>query len=291
MFEGVSIAVVTPFRDGAVDLKAFRAMVGRLLDAGVTGLVATGSTGEAATMNREERRQVVRAAVEEARGRAFVVAGTGTNDTAASIDYSLDAREAGADGVMVVTPFYNKPSPAGLEGHYRAISQAANLPIVAYNVPGRTGYNLTPAVAARIAAVPNVVALKEASGSVDQVMDAMAAAPGLALLAGDDSLTLPLAAVGARGIISVVGHVAAPEMVAMWRAWEAGRGAEALALHRRILPVTRAMFLESNPGPVKYALSRRGWIANEVRPPLAPVTPETAAKIDRALEDFGRSGA
>jgi 4-hydroxy-tetrahydrodipicolinate synthase len=219
-----------------------------------------------------------------------VVAGTGTNDTAVSIGYSLDAREAGADGIMVVTPYYNKPTPAGLEGHFRAISEAVGLPIVAYNVPGRTGYNLVPAVAARLAAVPGVVALKEASGSVDQAIDIMALAPGLTLLSGEDSLTLPLAAVGARGIISVSGHVTAAELCALWRDWEAGAAAAALARHRKILPVTRAMFLESNPGPVKYALSRLGWIANELRPPLAPVTPETAAKIDRALRDFGHAG-
>jgi 4-hydroxy-tetrahydrodipicolinate synthase len=287
MFEGLSVAVVTPFRNGAVDEEAFRRVVQHLLRQGVDGLVPTGSTGEAATMTREERRRIVRAAVEEAKGKAFVVAGTGTNNTAQSIELSLDAREAGADGVMVVTPYYNKPTPAGLVHHFTAISEAVKLPIVAYNVPGRTGYNLPPAVAARLAQVPGVVALKDASGSVDQSMDTMAAAPALTLLSGDDSLTLPLVAVGARGIVSVAGHVVGREIRDLLTAADQGRLEEARTIHRRILPLTRSLFAESNPGPVKYALSRLGLIANEVRSPLVPVTAETAAVVDRAMGSLG----
>ncbi|MDZ4804669.1 MAG: 4-hydroxy-tetrahydrodipicolinate synthase, partial [Candidatus Eisenbacteria bacterium] len=258
MFEGVSVALVTPFRSGAVDESAFRALVNRLFEMGVDGVVATGSTGEAATLTREERRRVLVAAVEEARGRGFVVAGTGTNDTAVSIDYSRDARDAGVDGLMVVTPYYNKPSPAGLEAHYRAISEAAGLPILAYNVPGRTGYNLPPSMAARLAKVPNVVALKEASGSVDQGLDVMVAAPGLTFLSGEDSLTLPLVAAGARGVVSVAGHLIGDTIKAMIEAHERGDVALARQLNRTVLRVTRAMFIESNPGPVKYAMSRLG---------------------------------
>lgn len=287
MFEGVSVAVVTPFRNGEVDDAAFRALVDRLFEMGIDGIVATGSTGEAATLTREERRRVVAAAVEEARGRGFVVAGTGTNDTAVSIDYSRDARDVGADGLMIVTPYYNKPSPAGLEAHYRAISQAAGLPIVVYNVPGRTGYNLPPALAARLATVPNVVAIKEASGSVDQGMDVMTAAPGLTFLSGEDSLTLPLLAAGAKGVVSVAGHLIGDTIRAMIDAHERGDVAMARQLQRTVLAVTRAMFLESNPGPVKYAMSRLGWMTNELRPPLAPVTPETAAQIDAVLDGLG----
>jgi len=287
MFEGVSVAVVTPFRRGVVDEGAFRALVDRLFKMGVHGVVATGSTGEAATLTREERRRIVAAAVEESRGRGFVVAGTGTNDTAVSIELSRDARDAGVDGLMVVTPYYNKPSPAGLEAHYRAISEAVDLPILAYNVPGRTGYNLPPAMAARLASVPNVVALKEASGSVDQGLDVMAAAPDLTFLSGEDSLTLPLVAVGARGVVSVAGHLIGDTLRAMIEAHERGEVEEARRLNRMVLRVTRAMFLESNPGPVKYAMSRLGWMANELRPPLAPVTPETAARIDAVLDELG----
>lgn len=287
MFEGVSVAVVTPFRKGVVDEGAFRALVDRLFKMGVHGVVATGSTGEAATLTPEERRRVVAAAVEEARGRGFVVAGTGTNDTAVSIELSRDARDAGVDGLMVVTPYYNKPSPAGLEAHYRAIGEAVDLPILAYNVPGRTGYNLPPAMAARLASVPNVVALKEASGSVDQGMDVMAAAPDLTFLSGEDSLTLPLLAVGAKGVVSVAGHLIGDTIRGMIDAHERGDVEEARRLNRTVLRVTRAMFLESNPGPVKYAMSRLGWMANELRPPLAPVTPETAARIDAVLDEMG----
>lgn len=287
MFEGLSVAIVTPFRNGAVDEQAFRGLVRHLIAQDVQGIVATGSTGEAATLTREERRQVVRAAVEEAKGRAFVVAGTGTNNTAQSIELSIDAREAGVDGIMVVTPYYNKPTPDGLIAHFTAIEQAVHLPVLAYNVPGRTGYNLLPAVAARVAAVPGVVALKEASGSVDQAMDIMAAAPGLTLLSGEDSLTLPLVAIGAAGIVSVAGHLVGHEMRHMLAACERGDLDEARTYHRRILPFCRAMFLESNPGPVKYALSRVGLIANELRAPLAPVRPETAARIDQELATLG----
>lgn len=287
MFEGVSVAVVTPFRGGAVDEAAFRGLVARLLEQGVDGLVVTGSTGEAATLTFEERRTVVRAAVEEAKGRAFVVAGTGTNDTAVSIQLSLAAKEAGVDGVMVVTPYYNKPTPDGLAAHFKAISEAVRLPIVAYNVPGRTGYNMPAAVAARLARIPGVVALKEASGSVDQAIDIRLAAPELTLLSGEDSLTLPLAAIGASGIISVAGHLVGRQMKAMLAAHAAGRVAEAIRLHTGILPFCRACFVESNPGPVKYALSRVGWIANELRAPLVPVTAESAARIDQALAGLG----
>jgi 4-hydroxy-tetrahydrodipicolinate synthase len=284
MFEGVSVAVVTPFRNGAVDETAFRALVDRLLGMGVDGVVVGGSTGEAATLSRDERRRIVSAAVAEANGRGFVVAGTGTNDTAQSIELSKDAKAAGVDGIMVVTPYYNKPSPAGLEAHFRAISAAAGLPILAYNVPGRTGYNLPPAMAARLTNVPGVVALKEASGSVDQGMDTMFAAPGLTFLSGEDSLTLPLVAAGAKGVVSVAGHLVGDVIKAMIVAHEAGKVEEARKLNRTVVSVTRAMFLESNPGPVKYAMSKLGWMANELRPPLAPVTPETAATIDAVLE-------
>jgi 4-hydroxy-tetrahydrodipicolinate synthase len=284
MFEGVSVAVVTPFRNGAVDEAAFRALVDRLFGMGLDGVVVGGSTGEAATLSREERRRIVTAAVAEAKGRGFVVAGTGTNDTAGSIELSRDAKAAGVDGLMIVTPYYNKPSPAGLEAHYRAISEAASLPILAYNVPGRTGYNLPPAMAARLARIPGVVALKEASGSVDQGLDVMAAAPGLTFLSGEDSLTLPLVAAGAKGVVSVAGHLIGDTIKAMIDAHERGEVDEARRLNRTVVAVTRAMFLESNPGPVKYAMSRLGWMANELRPPLAPVTPETAVQIDAVLE-------
>lgn len=288
MFEGVSVAIVTPFRNGALDDAALVRLVGHLLELGVDGIVATGSTGEAATLGDEERRRVVQTVVRECRGRAFVIAGTGTNNTAASVALSRDARECGVDGLMVVTPYYNKPTPDGLEAHFRAIHDAAQLPIVAYNVPGRTGYNLPPAVAARLASVPGVVALKDACGSVDQGMDTMAAAPGLTHISGEDSLTLPLAAVGSRGIISVVGHLIADDLKSMLAAQARGDVGEARRIQQeRVLPLTRALFLESNPGPVKYALSRLGLIKNELRLPLVPVRPETEARIDAEMAAVG----
>ena len=287
MFEGVSVAIVTPFQAGAIDEPALRRLLTHLLDQGVDGVVATGSTGEAATLTDDEKRRVWSISVEMCRGKAFVVAGAGTNNTAQSAALARTARDCGVDGLMVVTPYYNKPTPDGLEAHYRAIAEAAALPIVAYNVPGRTGYNLPPALAARLAGLPHVVAIKEASGSVDQGMDVMAAAPGLTFLSGEDSLTLPLAAVGGRGIISVVGHLVADEMKAMLAAHARGDVGEATRRHRHILPLVRAAFLESNPGPIKYALARLGLIRNELRLPLVPVRPETEARIDQALQEAG----
>jgi 4-hydroxy-tetrahydrodipicolinate synthase len=189
---------------------------------------------------------------------------------------------------MAVTPYYNKPTPSGLEAHFRAISEAARLPVMAYNVPGRTGYNMPPAVAARLAGFPGVVALKEASGSVDQAQDILESAPSLTLLSGDDSLTLPLLAIGARGIVSVAAHVAGREMVSMLDAHRRGNVDEARRLNRSLLPFFRAIFIESNPGPIKYALSRLGLIANELRLPLVPVSAESAARIDEALGRIGR---
>lgn len=291
MFEGVSVAIVTPFRDGAVDEPALVRIVGHLLELGVDGIVTTGSTGEAATLTDVERRLVLSTVLRECRGRAFVIAGTGTNNTVVSVALSREARDAGADGLMIVTPYYNKPTPAGLEAHYRAIHEGAGLPIVVYNVPGRTGYNLPPAVAARLAALPGVVALKDASGSVDQAIDTMALAPGLTHLSGEDSLTLPLAAIGSRGIISVAGHLIADDLKAMLAAHARGAVDEARRLHReRVVPITRSVFLESNPGPVKYALSRLGLIRNELRLPLVPVGAETEARIAAAMTAAGLQG-
>ncbi len=286
MFEGASAAIVTPFRQGAVDYDAMRVLARHLVTSGLDGIIVIGSTGEGATLAPEEKRRAIEVVLAEAKGRAFVVAGTGTNSTEQSVELSRLAREIGADGVMVVTPYYNKPTPEGLYRHYEAVARAARLPIVVYNVPGRTGLNLKPETAARLARIDGVVAIKEAAGSVDQVSE-LVAQTNLTVLAGDDSLTLPMMAVGARGIVSVVANVAPAEVKALVDAAARSDLSHARELHARLYPLTKAMFLETNPGPVKHALHLLGLIAEELRLPLVPVTAPTGRAVEEALRAFG----
>ncbi len=286
MFEGLSVAMVTPFRDGALDLDATAALVEFLLEGGVECLVVSGSTGEAATCTLEERRTLWRFARERVRGRVPLIAGTGTNSTADTIALTALAAETGLDGALVVTPYYNKPTPRGQVAHFRAVAASTALPLVLYNVPSRTGTNTLPDTLAELHDLPNVVAVKESSGSLDQA-SAVRARTRLTLLCGDDSLALPFFAVGAEGLVSVVGNVAPREMRALCDHARAGRGREAEVIHRRLLPLFRALFVESNPGPVKYLLSAMGRIANVLRLPLVPVEPASERVIRAAAEAAG----
>jgi 4-hydroxy-tetrahydrodipicolinate synthase len=286
MFEGLTVAMVTPFRGGEIDLEATGRLVDFMLDGGVEGLVVSGSTGEAATCTHEERRTLWKFVRERVAGRVPVIAGTGTNSTAESITLTRMAEEIGLDGAMLVTPYYNKPTPKGQIAHVTAVARATRLPLVLYNVPGRTATNTLPETYEKLQDLPNVAAIKEASGSVDQV-SALRARVRTTVLSGDESLTLPLIAVGAKGVISVAGNVAPAEMRALCDHARAGRAAEAEAAHRRLLPLFKALFLESNPGPAKYLLSAMGLIANELRLPLVPVEPATERAI---LEGARASG-
>jgi 4-hydroxy-tetrahydrodipicolinate synthase len=288
MFEGATAAIVTPFRAGALDLDALRALTRHLVNAGIDGIVAIGSTGEGATLSLEERRKVLEAVLAEAAGRAFVVAGTGTNSTDQTIQLSRAAREVGVDGVMLVTPYYNKPTPDGLVRHYEAVARAVELPIIVYNVPGRTGLNLKVETAARLARIDHVVAIKEASGSVDQASE-LVSDTELTVLAGDDSLTLPMMAVGAAGVVSVVANIAPSDVKAMVDAAVRSDLAHANHLHHQLYPLTKAMFVETNPSPVKHALSVLGFMTDELRLPLVPVTPPSARIIEAALKKYGLS--
>jgi 4-hydroxy-tetrahydrodipicolinate synthase len=286
MFEGLTVAMVTPFRKGAIDFEATARLIDFLIDGGVETLVVSGSTGEAATCTVEERRALWAFARQQARGRAAIVAGTGTNCTSDSITLTRMAEELGLDGAMIVTPYYNKPTPRGQVAHFTAIAQATRLPLILYNVPGRTATNTLPETLEQVQHLPNVVAVKEASGSLDQA-SAVHARTRLTLLSGDDSLTLPMMAVGALGIVSVAGNVAPREMRALCDHARAGRFTEAEAIHRRLLPLFRALFIESNPGPVKFLLSAMGLIANELRLPLVPVEPATETVIVQAARAAG----
>jgi 4-hydroxy-tetrahydrodipicolinate synthase len=284
--EGLMVAIVTPFRGGALDLDGMARLLEFLLEGGTQGIVVSGSTGEAATCTLDERRTLWRFVRERVRGRAPVVAGTGSNNTADSIAVTKIAEEAGLDGVMLVTPYYNKPTPRGQVEHFTAVSRSTRLPVILYNVPGRTGTNTPVDVFERVQNVPNIVAVKEASGSLDHA-SAIRARTRLTLLSGDDSLTLPMMAVGATGVVSVVGNVAPAPMRALCDAARAGRLSEAEAIHRKLLPLFRALFIESNPGPAKFLLSAMGLISNELRLPLVPVEPESERAILAAATAAG----
>jgi 4-hydroxy-tetrahydrodipicolinate synthase len=278
MFEGLSVAMVTPFRGGAIDYDATARLVDWMIEGGVQGLVVSGSTGEAATCSHEERRSLLAFVKERARGRVWIVAGTGTNNTAESIVLTRMAEEVGVDGAMVVTPYYNKPTPKGQAAHFAAVAKSTKLPIILYNVPGRTATNTTPDVLAMVQDLPNVKAVKEASGNLDQISQ-VKTRTRLTLLSGDDGLTLPVIAVGGEGIISVAGQVVPREMRTLCDAARAGKTAEALAMHQKLQGLFKALFIESNPGPVKFLLAEMGLIANELRLPLVPVEPASEKAI------------
>ena len=288
IFEGVGVALVTPFRRGAVDVDALARLAEHLVGAGVRALYPCGCTGEATSLTREERSRVIAAVVEVARGRAAVVAGTGTAVTEETIELSREAAALGADGVMVITPYSCRPTQDGLAAHYRAVADAVDRPMVLYNVPSRTGVTLAPETIARLAEHPRIAAIKEATGSLDQA-SAIRTKCEIAILAGDDSLFLPLLAIGARGVVSVAGHLVAGELVTLHRHARSGRFSEAEAIHRRLYPLFRALFLETNPAPVKHALETLGFTAAELRLPLVPVRPDTATAVDKVLEDLGLS--
>ena len=286
MFEGLGVALITPFREGAVDREALARLAGHLAESGVRALYPCGCTGEATSLTREERTLVIRTVIEAASGRAAVIAGTGTALTSETIEISQEAIRAGADGVMVISPYSVKPTQEGLLAHYRAVADKVDRPIVLYNVPSRTGVSILPETVARLAENPRIAAIKEASGSLDQA-SAIRARCDIAILSGDDSLYLPLLAVGARGVVSVAGHLVPGEMVAMRAHAMEGKMAQAEAIHRKLTPLFRALFLETSPAPLKHALLRLGFARNELRLPLVPVRPETAAAVDQALDRVG----
>jgi len=288
MFEGCYVAMITDFKDGQVNLAGVRRLAERLIEAGVSGLVPAGCTGEAATLSPTERLEIIRAVL-EVRGRSSkvkVVPGTGTNSTASTIDLTRMAADAGADGVLVITPYYNKPTQAGLIEHYRAIAASTEIPIMMYNVPGRTGVNMLPETVAELAGTPNLAAVKEASGLVDQV-SRLVANGGIEVLSGDDSLTLPMLAVGARGVVSVAANVAPAQVVKMVGAFLAGANEEARRAHLELLDLFHVLFIESNPGPVKAALEMMGQATGELRLPLVPVSDASRQKIRQVLARLG----
>lgn len=287
--EGTWTALVTPFRDGRVDDRALAGLVEAQIEARIDGIVSVGTTGESPTVSAAEHAEIVRRTVQAAAGRVPVIAGAGSNSTQHSIELARAARAAGAVGLLVVTPYYNKPTQDGLVRHFRAIAEAVPLPIVAYNVPGRTGCDLLPETIARLAAeVPEVVAVKEATGNVHRTTQILArTGDRITVLSGDDFTAMPLYAVGARGVISVVSGIAPRLMVDMWRAARDGDYARARALHYRVQPLSEALFAEPNPIPIKAALAMAGKITEELRPPLYPLAGPARERLRQALAAEG----
>jgi 4-hydroxy-tetrahydrodipicolinate synthase len=288
-FTGVGTALITPFTpSGALDEAALRQLVARQIDAGIHFLVPCGTTGETPTLSAAERRRVVEITAAAADGRAGVLAGAGGYDTHEVIESVREMTRAGAQGILSVTPYYNRPSQEGLFQHYRAIADTTSLPIVIYNVPGRTGCNVEPATLARLAEIPNIVGVKEASGNMAQMADVCRLVPAdFVVLSGDDALALPLMAIGGRGIISVASNEVPAEMVQMIEAAERGDFAEARRWHQRLMPIMQINFVEANPMPVKFAMAAMGLCELIYRLPMVPPRPISQERILSALREFG----
>lgn len=287
-FTGVGTALVTPFtKSGDLDERAVRRLGRRQLDAGTHFLVPCGTTGESPTLTDAERVRIVEILVEEVNGEIPVLAGAGGYCTREVIRWADDMRKAGAAGLLSVTPYYNKPTQEGLYHHYRAIAESTPLPIVVYNVPGRTGVNIEPSTLVRLATVPNIVGIKEASGNITQMCEICRQVPSnFIVLSGDDAITLPLMAIGGRGVISVASNEIPGEMVQMVEAAERGDFAAARLVHHRILPLMQINFIEANPVPVKAAMAAMGLLEEMYRLPMCPPRPESKEKIQRVLKDL-----
>jgi 4-hydroxy-tetrahydrodipicolinate synthase len=289
VFTGCTTALVTPFRRDRLDLTGFRRNVRYQLRSGVAALLVGGSTGETPTLTEEEWTAIVAAAVEEAAGRVPVMAGAGTNSTAKSVKQVRLAKNLGADAVLVVAPYYNKPTQEGLYRHFRAVADSTGLPVVVYNIPPRSVVNILPATIERLARdCRNVIAVKEASGGLDQATEVrQRCGDRVEVLSGDDSLTLPILAVGGTGVVSVVSNIVPSDVVQLISLFAAGRAKDATTLHLRLFPLIRALFVETNPAPVKAAMNLLGMAAGEPRLPLVRPSDASLTIIRKALLDYG----
>ncbi|HRI39633.1 MAG TPA: 4-hydroxy-tetrahydrodipicolinate synthase [Nitrospira sp.] len=286
MFTGSLVAIVTPFRKGKIDERALADLIEWQIANGTNGIVPCGTTGESATLSHDEHNRVIELTVEVARRRVPVVAGTGSNSTDEAIALTKHAKQAGADGSLLITPYYNKPTQEGLYRHYRAVAEAVDLPLVLYNIPGRTGVNMLPATIARLTALPTIVGVKEGSGSVQQASDIVQmCGDRLTVLAGDDALTLPMMAVGGKGVITVTANIVPAEMAGLVKAFAEGKIEDARRIHFKLSPLFAALFFETNPIPVKEALSLMGKIDPELRLPLCPMAQDTREKLIQALKE------
>lgn len=288
MFHGSLVAIVTPFKKGKLDEKALGDLIDWQIAEGTHGIVPCGTTGESATLTHDEHERVVAFTIEAVRRRVPVIAGSGSNSTTEAIALTKHAKKAGADGALLITPYYNKPTQEGLYRHYKAVAEAVDLPIVLYNIPGRTSVNMLPQTVARLASIKHIVAIKEGSGSLQQVSDIIqSCGERMTVLSGDDALTLPMMALGARGVITVTANIVPGDMARMVEAFAAGKLKDAQKLHYKMSPLFAALFYETNPIPVKEALGMMGRCAAELRLPLCPMATDTRDKLSRALKDYG----
>lgn len=287
-FSGAFTALVTPFKNGSVDEKAYRNFIEWQIDQGIHGLVPCGTTGESATLTHEEHERVIEICIDQAKGRVPVLAGAGSNSTMEAISLTRFAKKAGADGALLITPYYNKPTQEGLFLHFKAVAEAVDFPIVLYNVPGRTGCNMLPPTVARLANLPHIAGIKEATGNLTQVSDVLEQCPAsFSVLSGDDFTALSLMQLGGTGVISVTSNIAPAKMAAMYEAQKAGDVVTARKLHFELAPISRAMFMETNPIPVKTALALMGKMDLEFRLPLCPMQAANAEKLQATLRSSG----
>ena len=291
MIQGAIVAIVTPFRNGKVDEEALRRLIEEQIMAGTDGIAPCGTTGESTTLSHEEHDRVIEITVDAVKKRVPVIAGTGSNSTAEALRLTKHAWEAGADAALIVCPYYNRPTQEGLYLHYRAIAEEVPVPIIVYNIPGRTGTNMLPETLARLAKIPNIVGVKEASGSIKQMSDVIQlCGADFDVLSGDDIFTLPLLALGGRGVISVISNVVPGDMAGMVDAFAAGDLEKARQLHYRMSPLIDALFIETNPIPVKAALAMMGKIAYELRLPLCRMAEKNEAALKKVMQDYGLIG-
>ncbi len=286
MFRGSMVALVTPFKDNLdVDFEAYGRLIDWHIEQGTDSILPCGCTGEAATLTLDEQEACIRFALERVAGRVPVIAGTGSNNTREALRLTKFAKEAGASAALLITPYYNKPTPAGQIAHYSTIAEAVDIPIILYNVPGRTGTNILPETVAALSKVRNIVAIKEASGSADQTSQIRSLCD-ITVMSGDDSLTLPLMALGATGIISVAANVVPAKMAALCSEFDKGNLEKARTIHYELMPLFKALFIETNPMPVKAALARMGMIGNNLRLPLTPMLPEKFTALENVMKDL-----
>jgi 4-hydroxy-tetrahydrodipicolinate synthase len=285
MFKGSFVAIATPHKNGAIDEARFRELIKFHLANGTDGIVPCGCTGEAATMSHEEHKRLIDITVEVVGKKIPVVAGAGSNYTEEAIDLTRHAKKAGCDGVLSITPYYNKPTPEGQYLHYEKIAKAVDIPIMLYNVPSRTGISILPETVARLSRIDNIVAIKEASGSVDQVSQILGLCD-ITVLSGDDSMTLPLLSVGGKGVVSVAANICPREVADLVRLYLSGKTEEARSIHYRLMPLFKALFVETNPIPVKTALGLMGMIDLGWRLPLCPPRSETVERLKKVLKEL-----
>lgn len=287
MFKGSFTALVTPFdKDGHIDEAKFGELIDFQIENGINGVVPCGCTGEAATLSHAEQKKLIKIAVEAVNKRVPVIAGTGSNSTEEALDLTEHAKKAGADGALIITPYYNKPTPKGQLLHYEKIAKAVDIPIILYNVPSRTGISMKPEVVAELSEIDNIVAIKEASGSLEQVSQILSLC-NITVLSGDDSLTLPMLSVGAKGVISVAGNIVPEEVTNMVNAFFEGKTEKATELHYKLYPIFKGIFIETNPISVKTAMMFMDMLNGVLRLPLCPMTEENQEKLKDILIEAG----